>query len=83
MVILPQYNYNITKENKPKKCEEYRTLSFLTHTSNILINIILGRIEKKIDENPAEVKFGFRKKSDTRQAILCLRNIVQEIFTVD
>jgi hypothetical protein len=44
----------LTKKNKSTKCEEYRTLSILTHTSKILTKIILGRIEKKIDINLAE-----------------------------
>jgi len=42
----------------------------------------LGRIEKKIDENLAEDQFGFRKNRGTREAVLCLRNIVQKSFTV-
>ena len=54
------------------ECEEYRTLSILKHTSKILTKIILGRIEKKIDENLAENQFGFRKNRGTREASLCL-----------
>jgi len=52
MVMLP-------KKSKSTKCEEYRTLSILTHTSTILTKITLGWIEKKIDENLAEDQFGF------------------------
>ena len=54
------------------ECEEYRTLSILKHISKILTKIILGRIEKKIDENLAENQFGFRKNRGTREASLCL-----------
>jgi len=43
----------------------------------------LGRIEKKINENLAENQFGFRKNRGTRGAILCLREIVEKIFTVN
>ena len=43
----------------------------------------MGRIEKKIDESLAEDQFGFRKNRGTREAILCLRNIIQKSFTVD
>jgi len=52
MVMLP-------KKSKSTKCEEYRTLSILTHTPTILTKITLGRIEKKIDGNLAEDQFGF------------------------
>jgi hypothetical protein len=36
------------KKSKLTKCEEYQTLSILTHTSKILTKIILRQIEKKI-----------------------------------
>jgi len=55
----------------------------LTRTSKILTKVILGPIEKDIDENLAEDQFGFRKNRDTREAILCLRNIVEKSFTVN
>jgi len=51
MVMLP-------KKRISKKCEEYQTLSILTHISKILTKNVLGRIEKKIDENLAEGRFG-------------------------
>jgi len=43
----------------------------------------LGRIEKTADENLAEDQFGFRKNRGTREAILCLRNIVEKSFEVN
>ena len=52
MVMLP-------KKSKLTKCEEYRTLSIFE--TYILTKIILGRIEKKIDENLAEDQFGFER----------------------
>jgi len=42
-----------------EKCEKYQTLSILTHMSKILTTNVLGRIEKQIDENPADDRFGF------------------------
>jgi len=55
----------LPKKSKSTKCEEYRTLSILTHTSKFLTKIILGRTEEKIDENLAEDQFGFRKNRGT------------------
>ena len=43
----------------------------------------MGRIEKTADENLAEDQFGFRKNRGTREAILCLRNIVEKSFEVN
>ena len=45
-------------------------------TSKILTKLILGRIEKKTDEN-LEDQFRFRKNRGTRETILCLRSIVK------
>jgi hypothetical protein len=58
-------------------------LSILTHTSKILTKIILRQIEKKIDENLAEDQFVFLKNRGTREAILCLRNILEKSFKVN
>jgi len=52
----------LPKKSKSRKCEEYRNLNILTHTSKILTKIILGRIEKKIDENIAEDQFWLSKE---------------------
>jgi retron-type reverse transcriptase len=49
----------------------------------ILTKIILGQIEKKIDGSLAEEQFGFRKNRCTREAILCLRNIIEKSFNVN
>jgi len=75
MVMLP-------KKSKVKY-EEYQFLSIFTHISKILTKIILGRIERKIEENLAEDQFGFQKNRGTHEAILCLRNIVEKSFTVN
>jgi len=72
MVMLP-------KKIKSTKCEEYWTLSILTRTSKTLVKVILGRIEKWIDENLAGDQFGFRKNRGIRETILCLRNIVENV----
>jgi len=73
----------LPKKSKSTKCEEYRTLSILTHISKILTKTILGQIEKKTDANLTAEQFGFRKNRGTRKAILCLRNIIQKSFTVN
>ncbi|KAL1448655.1 hypothetical protein WDU94_014027 [Cyamophila willieti] len=76
MVLLP-------KKAKSKKCEDFRTLSILSHASKILTTIIKRRIEKKIDDNIDCDQFGFRNGKGTREAILALRLITEEGMRVN
>jgi len=48
-IIIP-----IPKKAATKKCEEFRTISLLSHASNILTNIIFQRIESKIEQTLTE-----------------------------
>jgi hypothetical protein len=48
----------LPNKSKSKKCEEYRTLSILTHISKVLTKIFWGE-EKKIDKSLSEDQFGF------------------------
>jgi len=68
----------IPKKQKAEKCEEYRTLSLISHASKILTKIVHKRIEKKIEDNLTEDQFGFRKNKGTRETILCLRLIIEK-----
>lgn len=76
IVLLP-------KKQKSKKCEDFRTLSLLSHASKILTTIIKRRIEKNIDENLNCDQFGFRNGRGTREAILALRIITEESLRVN
>jgi hypothetical protein len=67
----------------PKKigadvCENYRTVSLLSHASKILTRIIYKRLENRVEERLAEDQFGFRKNRGTREAILALKSLIEE-----
>ncbi|KAI5738724.1 hypothetical protein M8J77_010460 [Diaphorina citri] len=68
----------IPKKTGTTKCNEHRTLSLISHTSKILLNIILGRTERKIEEILTEDQYGFRKGRGTRDAILALRLLLEK-----
>lgn len=72
-IIIP-----IPKKAAAKKCEEFRTISLLSHASKILTKIIFQRIESKIEQSLTEDQFGFRKNRGTREAILALGIIIQK-----
>lgn len=67
----------ISKKGNPTECNNYRTISLLTHASKILLNIIRNRIWKKTEINLREDQFGFRQGMGAREAILALRTIAE------
>jgi hypothetical protein len=73
----------IPKKQKAEKCEENRTLSLVSHVSKILTKIVHKRIEKKIEDIVIDYQFGFRKNRGTREAILCLRLIIEKMFRIN
>jgi hypothetical protein len=76
MIVIP-------KKTRIEKCEEHRTLSLVSHASKILKRIIGRRLEKKVEDNLSENQFGFRKNIGTREAILCLRIMIEKSIDVN
>ena len=67
----------------PKKgdlsvCSNYRTISFVSHASKILLSVIMGRIRDKMDMEIAEEQAGFRAGKGTRDQIVNLRIITEK-----
>lgn len=65
------------------ECENYRTISLLSHTSKLMLNIVKNRIKRKIETNLEEDQFGFRAGRGTREAILALRMILERRIEVN
>uniref|UniRef100_A0A8D9A6I6 Craniofacial development protein 2 n=1 Tax=Cacopsylla melanoneura TaxID=428564 RepID=A0A8D9A6I6_9HEMI len=68
----------IPKKAGTNKCSEHRTLSLISHSSKILTNIMIKRIEDKIEATLTDDQFGFRKGKGTRDAMLALRMILEK-----
>ncbi|KAL1447191.1 hypothetical protein WDU94_013942 [Cyamophila willieti] len=68
----------IPKKAGTNKCSEHRTLSLISHASKILTNIMIKRIEDKIEATLTDDQFGFRKGRGTRDAMLALRLILEK-----
>lgn len=69
----------IPKKARAQTCEQYRTLSLISHASNVLTRIIMRRIETKIDEILTDDQFGFRRGMGTRETILSLRQVIDKM----
>lgn len=69
----------IPKKARAQTCEQYRTLSLISHASKVLTRIIMRRIETKIDGILTDDQFGFRRGMRTREAILSLRQVIDKM----
>ena len=73
----------LPKSNSAKRCEDYRTISLMSHVLKIFLKIIHNRIYKKCEENISETQFGFRKGLGTRDALFALQILVQRCWDVN
>ena len=49
------------KNGNSKECGNYQTITLISHTSKILLMIILNRLQKKTSEELPEEQAGFQK----------------------
>ncbi|KAI8493303.1 hypothetical protein Bbelb_293070 [Branchiostoma belcheri] len=70
----------ITIPKKPgtTDCSEYRTIALISHTSKILVRILLNRMEKVADQEFAEEQMGFRKKVGTRHQVFNISILMEK-----
>src|SRR6266576_3275615 len=65
----------IPKKQGTRKCEEYRTISLISHAAKIMLRILNRRLGRKMEENAGEEQYGFRRGRGTRDAIGVVRTI--------
>ena len=63
----------IPKKGNLKKCNNYRTISLISHPSKALLQIILSRLKAQAESIMAEEQAGFRAGRSTTEQILNLR----------
>ena len=73
-------------EKKPNaKCEDFRTITLISHAAKILLKVLQKRIEAKVDAVHflSDDQFGFRRGTGTRDAISTLRVLTERSLEVD
>uniref|UniRef100_A0A8D8XDM6 Craniofacial development protein 2 n=2 Tax=Cacopsylla melanoneura TaxID=428564 RepID=A0A8D8XDM6_9HEMI len=68
----------LPKVNKAKKCSDFRTISLISHTSKILLQIIKRRINDIIETNLSETQMGFRAGKGCRDALTVMRVVLEK-----
>ena len=67
----------------PKKanlqlCQTYRTISFISNPSKIMLKVILNRLQPQAEEIIAEEQAGFRAGRSTKEQIFSLRILCEK-----
>ena len=68
----------LPKKGDLKVCNNYRTLSLISHPSKVLLRVILNRLKHQAKEKIAEEQAGFMKGRSTAEQIFNLRCIIEK-----
>ena len=72
MDSIPSY-HTLPKKGILQLCQNYRTISLISHHSKVKLKIILNRLEPQAEEIIAEEQAGFRAGRGTTDQIFNLR----------
>lgn len=63
----------LPKKGNLQLCQNYRTISLISHASKVMLKVILNRLRPQAEEVIAEEQAGFRKGRSTTEQIFNLR----------
>ena len=69
---------SIPKKGNLQICNNYRTISLISHPSKVMLKILLNRLELQAEEIIAEEQAGFRTDRSTSEQIFNLRIICEK-----
>ena len=67
----------LPKTSKAVRCEDHRTISLISHTAKIVLNLMKNRIAPIIKQQLSDSQYGIRAGRGTRDAIYQLRIMVE------
>ncbi|XP_076384113.1 uncharacterized protein LOC143261929 [Megalopta genalis] len=68
----------IPKKSRPTKCSNFRLISLMSHTLKIFLRILQNRIFLLCESRMGDKQFGFRNGLGTREALFCMRVLIQK-----
>ena len=68
----------IPKKGNAKECSNYHTIALISHTSKVMLKIILARLQQYMNQELPDVQASFRKGRGTRDQIANIRWIVEK-----
>ena len=75
----------LSKKGDFLNCNNYRTISLISHASKLLLKIIGRWLEQKLEEGISDTQAGFRRGRGTRDQVFALKIVIQKFreFYVD
>lgn len=73
----------LPKTKNARKCNEFRTISLMSHALKILLRIVHQRIYSKCEQNITDTQFGFRNNMGTREALFGINVLLQRCKDVN
>ena len=68
----------LPKKGNLRKCENYRTISLISHPSKVMLHVILSRLKSKAEELLSEEQAGFRVGRSTVEQIFNCRVLIEK-----
>ena len=68
----------LPKKGNLRKCQNYRTISLISHPSKVMLRIILNRLKSKAEELLSEEQAGFRAGRSTVEQIFNCRVLIEK-----
>ena len=68
----------IPKKDNAKECSNYHTIALISHASQVMLKILLARLQQYVNREPLDVQAGFRKGRGTRDQIANIHWIIEK-----
>ena len=68
----------IPKKGNAKKCSNYCTIALISHASQVMLKILLARLQQYVNHELTDIQAGFRKGRGTRDQIANIRWIIKK-----
>ena len=71
------------KGGNAKECGNYRTIALISHTSKIMLIILLNRIRQKVEQELSDCQAGYRANRGTTDMLFVLQIMIEKIRDSD
>ena len=68
----------IPKKGNAKECSNYCTIALISHTSKVMLKILLARLKQYVNHELSDVQAGFKKGRGTRDQIANIHWIIEK-----